>query len=88
MEPMPKMSREEYLAAMRQKMEAVLGQVADAINNAPEGYLIAASEEKVRDLFGELRQQAFETGLQMRIDAAEAAFPRSEASADRQEPTA
>jgi hypothetical protein len=85
MEPMPKMSREQYVALMRQKMEAVLGQVADAINDAPDGYIINASEEKVRDLFAEARQHAFELGLQMRIDAAEAAFSPSEASADRQE---
>jgi hypothetical protein len=84
MGPMPKMSREEYVSVMRAKTEAMLGQVADAINNAPDGYIIAASEEKVRDLFGELRQQAFEMGLQMRVDAAEAAFSPSEASADQQ----
>jgi hypothetical protein len=87
MEPMPKMSRDEYLAVMRQKMEVMLGQVADAINNAPDGYIIAASEEKVRDLFADMRQQAFETGLQMRVDAAEAAFSPSEALPDRQEPS-
>jgi hypothetical protein len=87
MEPMPKMSREEYLAVMRQKMEALLGQVADAINNAPDGYLIAGSEEEVRDLFANARQQAFELGLQMRMDAAEAAFSPSKALPDRQEPS-
>lgn len=87
MEPMPKMSREEYLAVMRRKMEVMLGQVADAINNAPDGYIIAGSEEKVRDLFADLRQQAFELGLQTRVDAAEAAFSPSEALPDRQEPS-
>lgn len=86
MEPLPQMSREAFVAALRQNMETMLGQVADAINNAPDGYLIAGSEEKVRDLFAELRQQAFETGLQMRINAAEAAFPPSEAPPDWQEP--
>ena len=86
MESMPKMSREKYVAALQQKMEAMLGQVADAINNAPDGYIIAGSEEAVRDLFADLRQQAFEMGLQMRIDAAEAAFSPSEALPDRQEP--
>jgi hypothetical protein len=86
MEPMPKMSRDEFVAAMRVRMEAMLGRVADAINSAPEGYVIAGSEEKVRDLFAELRQQAFEMGLQMRVDAAEAAFSPSEAPRDRQEP--
>ena len=86
MEPMPKLSRAEYLALMRKKMEEMLGQVADAINDAPDGYIISGSEEKVRDLFAEVRKEAFELGLQMRVDAAEAAFPPSEASADRQEP--
>lgn len=78
MEPMPKLDREAYLAQMRQKMEAMLGQVADAINNAPDGQIIAGSECQVRDLFATLRQQAFEVGLQMRVDAAEAAFSPSE----------
>jgi hypothetical protein len=86
MEPMPKMSRDEFLAAMRVRMEAMLGRVADAINSAPDGYVIAGSEEQVRDLFADLRQQAFEMGLQMRVDAAEAAFSPSEAPVDRQEP--
>jgi len=86
MEPMPKMSREEYVVALRQKTEAMLRQVADAINDAPGGYIIAGSEEKVRDLFAALRQQALEMGLQMRIDAAQAAFSPSEGCPDRQEP--
>ncbi len=85
MNPMPKMSRDEYLARMRQQMEEMLGQVADAINQAPDGYIIAGSEEKVRDLFAAMRRQAFETGLQMRLDAAEAAFPPSAGPGHRQE---
>ena len=78
MEPMPPLDRDAYIAQMRQKMETILGQVADAINNAPDGHIIAGSECPVRDLFATLRQQAFELGLQMRIDAAEAAFSPSE----------
>ena len=69
-------------------MEAMLGQVADAINEAPPGQIIAGSEEQVRDLFADLRQQAFETGLQMRVDAAEAAFPPSEGPEPRARPSA
>jgi hypothetical protein len=86
MEPMPKMDREAFVTTMRQKMEAMLGQVADAINNAPDGYIISGSEEKVRDLFAELRQQAFELGLQKRIDAAQAAFSPSEGGCVGKEP--
>ena len=78
MESIPKMSRDEYILQMRQEMEELLGQVADAINEAPAGHVISDSEEKVRDLFAELRQRAYEKGLQMRVNAAEAAFPPSE----------
>jgi hypothetical protein len=78
MESTPKLSRDEYVQQMRQEMETMLGQVADAINGAPPGRIIAGSEEKVRDLFADLRKKAFEKGLQMRMDAAEAAFPPSE----------
>ena len=78
METTPKLSRDEFVAQMREKMEAMLGKVADAINEAPPGHVISGSEEQVRDLFADLRRQAFETGLQMRVDAAEAAFSPSE----------
>src|SRR3954452_24442740 len=71
----PKLSRDEFVTEMRARMEAMLGRVVDAINEAPPGQIISGSEERVRDLFADLRQQAFERGLQMRVDAAEAAFP-------------
>ena len=78
MDRQPQLSREQFVAQMREKMETMLGRVADAINQAPPGQIISGSEEQVRDLFAGLRQQAFEAGLQMRVDAAEAAFPPSE----------
>ena len=86
MEPMPKLDRDAYVAQLRQQMEAMLGQVADAINNAPDGQIIAGSECQVRDLFGTLRQRAFEVGLPMRTDAAEAAFSPSAGSRVGEEP--
>ena len=85
MDPMPKLDRQAYIAEMRLQMEAMLGQVADAINNAKDGEIIAGSEYQVRDLFGTLRQKAFEVGLQMKIDAAEAAFSPSAGSGDGEE---
>ncbi len=78
MESKPTLSRDEYIEQMRQEMEEMLGKVADAINEAPAGYVISGSEEKVRNLFADLRRRAYEKGLQMRVDAAEAAFPPSE----------
>ena len=73
-----KLSRDEFIAQMREKFEEALGKVADAVNEAPPGRIIAGSEEQVRDAFADLRKHAFETALQMRLDAAEAAFPPSE----------
>ena len=84
MESTPKLSSDEFIKRLRETMEEALGRVADAINQAPPGQIIAGSEEQVRDLFADLRQQAFETGLQMRVDAAEAAFPPSEGPDHRQ----
>ena len=73
----PKLSREQFIAAMRAQVEALLGQVADAVNDAPPGYIIAGSEEQVRDAFARFRQASYEQAVQMRLDAAEAAFPPS-----------
>lgn len=82
MDEVPQLSREEYVEAMRQVFEQAMRQVADAINDAPAGQVIAGSEEQVRDLFGEFRRRAYEVGLQMRVDAAEAAFSPSEGPHD------
>jgi hypothetical protein len=78
MDSLPKLSRDQFIASMRGKFEQFLGGVADAVNAAPDGQIINASEEKVRDLFAQFRQSAYEAALQARIDAAEAAFPPSE----------
>ncbi len=87
MQSQPKLSREEFIAQLRAKFEATLAQVADAVNEAPPGRIISGSEEQVRDLFADLRQQAFETALQMRMDAAEAAFSPSEGPGHGQDQT-
>jgi hypothetical protein len=80
----PKLSRAAFIAAMRQRVEEVLGKVADAVNDAAPGHIISGSEEQVRDLFAQLRQEAFEQAVQLRVDAAEAAFSPSEGPADQQ----
>jgi hypothetical protein len=82
----PKVSREAYVQAMRQRVEEMLGKVADAVNDAAPGRIINGSEEQVRDLFAKLRVEAFEQALQMRVDAAEAAFSPSEGCGDAKDP--
>lgn len=79
----PKLSRQAYIQVMRRRVEEMLGKVADAVNEAAPGKVIAGSEETVRGLFADLRREAFEQAVQMRVDAAEAAFPPSEGFGDR-----
>ena len=86
MESVPKLSRGAYVEAMRAKCEELLGRVADAVNEARPGQVIAGSEEQVRDLFADFRRQAYQQAVQMRVDAAEAASPPSGRPADRQAP--
>jgi hypothetical protein len=78
MDGLPELSRAQFIESMRGQFEGLLGGVADAVNAAPDGQIINASEEVVRDLFARFRQTAYEAALQARIDAAEAAFPPSE----------
>lgn len=82
MDSTPTLSRDAYIQALRQRVEVLLGQVADAVNEAAPGQIITGSEEKVRDLFADLRREAFERAVQMRVDAAEAAFPPSPGPGD------
>lgn len=74
----PKLDLDEYRKKMREAFEQTMNQVADAVNNARRGRWIRDSEEKARDVLEEFRRVAFETAVQMRIDAAEAAFSPSE----------
>jgi hypothetical protein len=80
-----KFSREVYIESMRQRIDEILGKVADAVNDAAPGHIISGSEEQVRDLFAKLRCEAYERATQMRMDAAEAAFPPSRGCEDGKE---
>jgi hypothetical protein len=80
----PQVAPEKLVAAMQQEMHEYLRSVMQAVNSAADGQWLAGSEEQVRDLSAEFRRQAFEKAVQMRVDAAEAAFPPSAQSEDRQ----
>jgi hypothetical protein len=63
-----------FAEKMQQRVHEILCGVMEAVNQAPDGAWINASEHQVRDLFAELRCEAYQTALQMRLDAAQAAF--------------
>lgn len=68
------MDKDEYLRQMREEVDRILGQVADAVNQAADGNVINGSEMQVRDLMGELRKTAYEKAVQMRINSTESNF--------------
>ena len=67
--------------ALRQRlagdMARMLETVAAALNAARDGQWIADSEEPVREALAQLRQRAFEEGMQLKVEAAEGAFSPS-----------
>jgi len=77
MDRLPELSADELIERTRGQFEQLMREVAEAVNAAPAGRVINGSEEQVRDLLGEFRRGVYETALQMRVDAAEAAFPPS-----------
>jgi len=74
MDRLPKFETEQLIERMRSEFELLMKQVAQAVNDAPQGRVIVDSEEKVRDFLGEFRRSTFQAALQLRVDAAEAAF--------------
>jgi hypothetical protein len=77
-------SPQQFADSMKQEFEEFAKQVMQAVNDAPDGQWVAGSEEQVRNLSAEMRRKIFEKALQKRVDAAEAAFPPSAPSNDRQ----
>ena len=73
----PSLSADALLDQLRGRFEQMCRDVAAAVNQAPAGQVINASEEKVRDLLADFRQATFQAALQLRTDAAQAAFPPS-----------
>lgn len=80
----PRVPAEQFVESMRKEVDEFLEQIVEAVNEAPDGEWISGSEEQVRDLTGAMRQRVFERAVQKRVDAAEAAFPPSAPSDDRQ----
>jgi hypothetical protein len=82
METSPGVSPQQFAESMKGEFEEFAKRVMEAVNDAPDGQWIAGSEEQVRDLCAGMRRKVFERAMQMRVDAAEAAFPPSASSDD------
>lgn len=77
MDATSKVSAKQLRESLRPEVAVFLESVMQAVNEAPDGEWIAGSEEDVRNLAAEFRERVFQQAVQLRIDAAEAAFPPS-----------
>jgi len=64
--------------ALERDIQQCIEQVTEAVNTSRAGAVIDDSEEPVRIATAKLRQKIFQKALQMKTDAAEAAFSPSE----------
>src|SRR5437879_11087492 len=59
-DPQPQLSAEDLLGQLRSRFEKLCQDVADAVNQAPAGQVLNASDDKVRDLFADFRQATYQ----------------------------
>ena len=60
----PTLSADVLLEQLRGRFEHLCQEVAAAVNQAPAGQVVNASEEKVRDLLADFRQATYQAAIQ------------------------
>ena len=86
MDGLAKIDRDELVRRMREDFEKTMREVADAVNDAPDGHLIDGSEQRVHDLLGDFRRRSYQTAAQMRVEATEASADFSPGQAGTGQP--
>ncbi len=72
------MDRDALKRSLKEQFEQSLDKALDAVEQAPDGRWIAASEWQVREIFQKLMSECYQSMLQSRMDAApQAAFSPS-----------
>lgn len=84
----PEIDAQQLEKSLREDFEQCLAAVVEALSQARTGAIIDDSEESVREATGRLRQQIFEKAVQMKTEAAEAAFSPSAPGDRRKSPSA
>jgi hypothetical protein len=77
-----KITPEQLAKAMDPEYQKLVQLVSGAVNGAPDGAVICGSEELVRDAMARFRQKVYEKAIQLRTQAAQAAFSPSEGQED------
>jgi hypothetical protein len=84
----PEIDAKQLEKSLREDIGRCIASVVKAVNEARVGAIIDDSEEPVREATGRLRQKIFEIAVQMKTDAAEAAFSPSAQGGRRKSPSA
>lgn len=69
-----RISKEALKKMTAADVETLLGEVEAAMNSAPDGAIIAGSEEAVREAMARFRQRLYEKAVQLTADAEASAF--------------
>lgn len=85
---LPEIEVEKLKESLKKDFEDCIAEVVKAIDTAKAGSIIDDSEEPVRIATSRLRQRIFQKALQMKMDAAEAAFSPSQQDTDKKQVTA
>jgi len=78
-----RISPEQLKAAMAEGMDQLFVEVAEAMNNATPGRIIADSEEPVRDAHAEFRQRVYQKAVEL-LQARQESFSPSAPRAGQQ----
>jgi hypothetical protein len=83
------MDRDKLKRELTEQFQVSLNQAMEAVEKAPDGQWIAASEWQIREIFQTLMAEAYQKILQAKLDAADqAAFSPSKPNVAQQGPTA
>ncbi len=80
MDGLAQVRKEQLAEELEAEFRAMMGRVMQAVNAAPDGRLIEASEVQVNTLMNEFKARVFERALQVRIAASEGAAAKSPAA--------
>jgi acylphosphatase len=73
-----KFSLAELKKATDGEVAALMAAVHGAVNNAPDGAIIPASEEAVREAMARFRERVYQKAVQFKADAGASAFSPSD----------
>ena len=75
---LPEIEAKRLEQLLKEDVKECIAEVTEAVNSARAGAIIDDSEEPVRIATAKLRQRIFQKALQMKTDAAQAAFSPSQ----------